>query len=460
MKYLYIIFILLTFSGCIHTITNDDIKNSYNIPNNFRNASYIDKLNDNKSNLLYKDPITEIKTMLPDDDFIAILDIATKENPDLLILLSKIKQARYKVKSATSDIFPQVKGSLDYSYQENSDGLNGNLNFSWEVDIYGKIDALRKSEKELLKYAEENYINGQVTLYADVATYYFTLKRASAQLFLANKILKNYETIRDVYQKLYKIGLVNETDYLNSSLNYLNGQNNVQKYSIEVEKNKNALYELMNNNNIDISQDFIDKPFITPIIPKIQDIPLQVILNRPDVRASVYILNSELYKHYNRKMALLPSLSLNGSLGQLLASSTGIGDLVWQIGASLMSPLLNRQQLYSQLRIQEETVKQSELELQKSINIARSDIENASFAVYSSNKTYINTKDILKSAEISMQILETRWKNGLIDDVAYLDAQNDFLNTYISFYNAWHENISSSISLYKAFGGSFSPEVH
>ena len=35
-------------------------------------------------------------------------------------------------------------------------------------------------------------------------------------------------------------------------------------------------------------------------------------------------------------------------------------------------------------------------------------------------------------------------------------AQNDFLNTFISFYNAWYENISSSIMLYKSFGGSFS----
>ena len=118
---------------------------------------------------------------------------------------------------------------------------------------------------------------------------------------------------------------------------------------------------------------------------------------------------------------------LKGNIGQLLASSTGIGDLVWQIGMSLAAPILNRQELYAQLKIQEETVKQAELTLQKSINTAVSDIENTSFAMSSSNKSYSNTKDILENAKISMDILESRWKAGLIDDVEYLKAQNDFL---------------------------------
>ena len=67
-----------------------------------------------------------------------------------------------------------------------------------------------------------------------------------------------------------------------------------------------------------------------------------------------------------------------------------------------------------------------------------------------------HTKDILEKTKISMEILKSRWESGLIDDLEYLMAQNDFLNTYISFYNAWYENISSSIMLYKSFGGSFS----
>ena len=174
------------------------------------------------------------------------------------------------------------------------------------------------------------------------------------------------------------------------------------------------------------------------------------------MRAAVYTLNSELYNHYNRKMSLLPSLSISGNIGKLLASSNGVTDLVWQIASSLTAPLLNRQELYAQLKIQEETVYQAEQSLQKYINTAISDIENATYIMTSSNKSYNNTKDILENAKSSMEILKSRWESGIIDDLEYLMAQNDFLNTFISFYNAWYENISSSIMLYKSFGGSFS----
>lgn len=458
MKYIYSALIIFLLSGCVHTMTDDELKSAYNLPENFRNTSYIDDLNSNKVTLSYKDPIAEIKSMLPDDSFIAILDTASQENPDLLILLSKIKQARYQLKSATGAMIPQVSGSLDYTYGENSDGLNGSLNLSWEVDIYGKLDALRKSKKELIKYAEENYVNGQVTLAADAASYYFSIRKAAAQTFFARKMLENYKMILDIYTQMRSAGLVDESEYITTTMDYLTGQNNVQKYQLEVEQNKNALYALINNKDINITTDMVYDTAFAPAIPKINDIPAQVILNRPDVRASVYTLNSELYNHYNRKMSLLPSLSINGNLGQLLTSSTGIGDFIWQIGASLAAPILNRQELYAQLKMQEETVKQAELSLQKSVNTAISDIEDASFAMSSSNKSYSNTKDILENAKLSMDILKSRWKAGLIDDVEYLKAENDFLNTYISFYTSWYENISSSIMLYKAFGGSFSPK--
>lgn len=182
MRYILSAILIIFLTGCVHTYSEKEVSAKYNLPQAFRNQSYINELNDNKTISEYKDPFAEMKAMLPDDDFIKVLDIASKENPDLLILISKVKQARYQVKSATGAMIPSVSGSLDYSYSDNNDGLNGNLNLSWEVDIYGKLDALRKSKKELVKYASENYVNGQVTLSADTATYYFSLRKSAAQV--------------------------------------------------------------------------------------------------------------------------------------------------------------------------------------------------------------------------------------------------------------------------------------
>lgn len=455
MRYLFVIIIFL-LSGCVHTINEHDIKTSYNMPETFRNKANIQSLNNNKVKKEYKDPVSEMKSLFPDKEFHTVLDYIMTDNPDLLILLSKVRQARYQLKGNTGTLFPQVSGSLEYSEGSNSDGLNGSLNLSWEVDIYGKLDALRRSSKELIKYAQENYVNGMVTMSSDAATYYFTVRKAAAQLYFSTQMLDNYKNILDIYTISRKEGLIDESKYIETTMDYLNAQNNVQMYKVELENNKNALIALMNNRNISFDSTKLYDTLFTADIPLLNEIPSLAVLNRPDVRSAVYTLNSELYKHYNKKMSLLPSLSINGNIGQMLASSTGIGDFIWQIAGSLMAPLINRQELYSALKMQEETVKQAELTLQKYINTAVQDIESAGYAMDSSNTSFSNTKKILENAKESFYLLEKRWEQGLIDDIQYLMAKNDMLTTYISYYTAWYDNISSAVMLYKAFGGSFS----
>ncbi len=456
MRYIYLLLVILLTTGCVHTLKDEEILSSYNMPVTFRNMESINSLNTGKNQLEYKDPLEEIKHMLPDKEFSYVLDTASKESPDLLILLSKVRQAQYQIKSSTAAMAPKISGGLDYSYNDTKDGLNGSLSFSWELDIYGKLNALRKSQKEMIKYSQENYINGQVTLYADTATYYYSLRKSYAQLTFSKKMLENYKNILDIYKSMRKAGLIDEEEYMETAMDYLNAQNSIQRYQLEVEQNKNALFALINNKEINITKDLVYNTEFIPNIPKINDMPSEVVLNRPDVRSAVYSLNSELYRRYNKKASLLPGISIGGSIGKLLASSNGAADFVWQIVASITAPLINRQELYTQLKIQEESVFQAEQNLQKSINNAIADIENAAYATSSAWQSFLNTKTILENAKISMEILESRWKSGLIDDITYLQAQNNFLNTFSSFYNAWYENISSALRLYKAFGGSFS----
>lgn len=456
MRKLFIFPVFLIFiSGCVHILTDDELKTSYNIPNSFRNDNNIKAINDNKSNSSYKNPMEEMAGIFNDDEFHKILNYAKDANPDLLILESKVRQAKYKLKSDTGALFPKINGGLEYSYGENSDGLNGSLSFSWEADIYGKLDALRKSSKELLKYAEENFVNGQVTLAADAASYYFSIRKAAAQLSFSKQKVENYAQIAEIYNELTKAGVIDETELLSVISDYLGEQNVMRHYELELEQNRNALMVLINK-DADMDTDAPYNSDLEPIIPKLNDIPSQVILNRPDVRASVYALNSELYIRYNRKMSLLPSLSLNGNIGQILASSTGAGDFIWQIVLSLTAPLINRQELYTALKTQEETVRQAELSLQKTVMSAIGDVENSARSMESSNRALKNTKQILKNAESSFEILKSNRKNGLIDEVTFLNAKNSFLTAYSEYYGSWYDNISSAISLYKAFGGSFS----
>ena len=105
---------------------------------------------------------------------------------------------------------------------------------------------------------------------ADTATYYFSIRKAAAQAFFANKMLENYKMILDIYTQMRSAGLVDESEYIETTMDYLNGQNNVQQYQLEVEQNKNALYALINNKDINITTDMVYDTAFAPAIPKIK----------------------------------------------------------------------------------------------------------------------------------------------------------------------------------------------
>ncbi|MDE7169061.1 MAG: hypothetical protein K2N67_02585 [Mucispirillum sp.] len=87
MRKLFIFPVFLIFvSGCVHIMTDDELKTSYNIPNSFRNDNNIKAINDNKSNSSYKNPMEEMAGIFKDDEFHKILNYAKDANPDLLIL--------------------------------------------------------------------------------------------------------------------------------------------------------------------------------------------------------------------------------------------------------------------------------------------------------------------------------------------------------------------------------------
>ena len=67
---------------------------------------------------------------------------------------------------------------------------------------------------------------------------------------------------------------------------------------------------------------FLDTPRDLPTIAAfdVHSIPSEVLLERPDVRASISAFHSQLYKVTNAKAAQLPTISLSGSIGQIVRS--------------------------------------------------------------------------------------------------------------------------------------------
>lgn len=471
-RFLLSLFLILNLISCAKLPNEQTLIDKTNIPNSFKNNNL---KNDSITESRSKDTPQKSQKNIYTDTFFRIFDDpilqeltlrALKSNTNLLTLESSIRQARATAKINTAAMFPRVNSSVSYNYSDNNyrsiqttinqNNANASLTFSWEVDILGKLNALRMASDQNTLAAIQNLSQAQVTLIADIANYYFTLRQINEAIALNEEITKNLEEIYNLTKQRYELGLIGLDSLATTKSNFLSQKNTTLNLTYTLEQNINALLVLLNSKELGFELSAYE--FSAPHLPRIDAMPLNVIFNRPDVRSSIFSLNASIYQRYNKKMALFPSLNLSSNLGQILMSpQRAIGDIAWQIAGNLAMPLINRYSITQDYIISKESTKQAYYTMQNTINTALGEIENALKNMEVSTQTRNNSAESYDVNKSTYEIMESRYAQKLIDDISKLEYANTYLRAKTTLLGAHLGENQAAIALYKAFGGDFNP---
>ena len=468
-SFVWVCFIATYFVGCAKLPAESDLEIKTHVPRVFANKELLQNIATTKgNNAEYTDFKSTFYTLFDDLVLNDLANRALQQNTNLKTLESNIRQARATAKIHSWNLFPKANAGLNYNYSDNNykqiqtnitqNTTNLGLSFSWEVDLFGKLNALRLASKQRILQSIYSLQSAQVILLGDIANYYFTIRQTQQALTLNRQITQNLEEIYKLTGKKYHLGLVGLDSVATTKSNYLIQKNTTLSLEYTLEQNKNALLVLLNANELGFDMYADDYGFKTPQIPPIDSMPTNVLFNRPDVRASVFALNASLYQRYNKKMALLPSINLSGNLGQILFSpQLGIGDMVWQMAGSLAAPLLNRQTLTQDYIIAKENTKQSFYALQNTMNTALAEIENAAKYVAITQESFQHAQENYNINKDTLIIMESRYQKNLIDSISRLEYENSYLRAKNTLASANLSKNQAVIALYKAFGGDFHP---
>lgn len=477
LEWLWLFGVLLLYMGCSTKIpTLEESAKSTHIPTKFNNAvlnnaSATGEQQKPLSNAQEKDSHIEQFMKLIDDTLLHnILHIALEKNTNVLTMISRIKQAQSQMKINTASMLPTINGGLNSSYIDNrtlsqstivrpgANSINASVSMSWELDLFGKLYALRQSSKKAYLQAQSNLSYAQITLMAEVATLYFTLRDNAHSLSIAKATLANLEQIEEINADKLKLGLIDISTYQGFVANTTNAKNTYESLQYTFEQNKNALLVLLNIPLEELNQkvDFLD--YSTWDFPHIASfyvdkMPSDVLLSRPDVQASMYAYHAQLYRQTNANAARLPNISLSGSIGQVLYSSTQANSIVYQIANSITAPLLNRTSLKQNYLTQKELSNEAFYTLQNNINTALGEIENALFDVDSKKRQLENTQNVYEVGAKAYETNSARNTQGLLDKNDFLGLENTYFNLKTQLFNAKTNEILSVITLFKAFGG-------
>jgi outer membrane protein, multidrug efflux system len=395
---------------------------------------------------------------------------ALRSSPDIEIARARIRQARAQRRAAGAGAYPQATVSGDgrrtkYSGQSGSEATvdlyDVGIDASWELDMFGGVRRGVEAANADVQASEASFAGTQVSLAAEVATYYVEVRAQQALIRIARDNLESQtETLR-ITEWRAEAGLASAQDVeqARTDCERTRAQVPVIETSLaEAEHRLDALLAL----SLGTLQSRLDATNSEIVAPEriAVGIPADTLRQRPDVRVAERNLAAETARVGVATAALYPSFTISGSIGLEALSLGSLGDGnagVSSLAAGLTAPLFEGGRLRAQVAAQEAVRDQALAEYRQTVLTALEDVENALVALAKNSERLVALKTAVDSARLASTLARERYTAGLIDFQSVLDTARTVLTAEESLARTRADGLQALVRLYKSLGGGWSP---
>ena len=238
---------------------------------------------------------------------------------------------------------------------------------------------------EDLAQNEENFYGAQVSLAAEVASAYVTLRSAEAELVVVRNSLGTRSETVQLTRWREQSGTGSGLDTQQSISVSEQAHAAIPELQLVIAQTRNQL-TLLSGRTPGALNSLLAKPRNVPMAPMktAVGIPAEALRQRPDVRAAEHQVEAAFARKIAAKRERLPSLSLSGTLGvealkagRIFSPDTTAASLL----GSLTAPLIDAGRIRNNIAIQGELEKQSVIAYEAVVLAALSEVENALVAI-------------------------------------------------------------------------------
>jgi outer membrane protein, multidrug efflux system len=402
-----------------------------------------------------------------------LIELALTNNRDLRIAVLNVEQTRAQYLITRAASFPTVTGSGGFSREYASLGallpgfpLSGGIYSStwsasvgltsYELDLFGHVRSQKAQALQQYFSTAEAQRAARVTLVAQVATQYFTLRQAQEQLRLAHDTLTAVQSSYALNKATFDAGQSNELDLRQAEGQVENAQISIVTYERQVAEAQDALQLLLGAplpDGLPAPQPFGDTGMMAEIPA---GLPSDLLARRPDILEAEHTLLAANANIGVARAAFFPTISLTATGGFSSSQLTTLfqsGSKEWNLSPSLSVPIFtggkNRAQLDSARaseRIQVETY-------QKAIQTAFREVADALADTEAYTRQITLQTALIATQQRRLELASLRYRQGEDSYLNELTAQQDLYTAQQGLLQAQLNKLSSQIALYKALGG-------
>lgn len=337
---------------------------------------------------------------------------------------------------------------------------------TWEIDFFGGVTRNVESATAKEEAAIWTLRDTEVTLTAEVARDYFSLRQAQARIAIINAELAAQRDTLSVTTAKAMTGFVTYLDVNQQTAQEAETAAQIPQLEADIRVNIDAIGVLLGRTPEDVAAE-ITEAGAAPAIPAALPVglPSDLLRRRPDIReaernlaaatAQVGVAVAALYPKFDLiGLASLASNSLTNLIDTKSLSYGGIAFINW--------PIFTAGRLQANVRVDEDLENQAYFAYKASILKALQDTED-SLARYSADRRrLVELNREVAAATDAVTIARQQYNVGLTDFLNVLTTQGTALRAQDEAVQTQSAVAADLASLYKALGGGWSdaiPEV-
>lgn len=396
-----------------------------------------------------------------DPQLSALVAQALQAHPSALSAQAALRQARAQARVQAAGMLPDV--SLSGSAQRSrSGGQTGNsfqvgLDAGWEPDLFGRLDAGVQASQADARAAQASLEQVHVSLSAEVALQYISLRSLQQRLAIAQRNLETQQQTLQITDWRVQAGLATSlvAEQARAAAEQTAAQ--VPQLQASLAQARHALAVLTGQ-----APAALDAALAAPqAVPQPSqalalDIPADTLRQRPDVRVAQERVQAALARVSQADAARYPSLRLSGSLGLRALTLGAMGDsasLVHSLLGSVAVPLFDGGATQAQVQVQQAALEQARQAYQLAVLTALKEVEDALVALQGEAARLAHLQQAAQAAGNAALLAQQRYASGLIDFASVLETQRTQLATQDALATSQANLGSNHVRLFKALGG-------
>ncbi len=459
-RYYFLLFILLTAT----TYTAAQTGSGYierAVPPEWNDGEYFDQTLPPDDNWWrnFEDPVLD-----------SLIVAAIENNYSVLGAMENIRKAKAAWRIAQSRMMPTIDLSIGWQraktsgniaqtmYSESWEGyFSSAVSMKWQADVFGTIYLRSKAQKLLFMATEEEYNAVMVSLIANVATTYFSLRQSLAQMQVIRWNVESQREIMEIVNSRYETGLASRLDVAQSRSVYYSTVAQIPAMQATIENYRNEMAVLLGVYPQELAG-WLEEGYFLPeyIEPVTVGIPAELIRRRPDVRAAEREIEANAALLGATRRDWFPEIYINGSIGfasDRLSHLPRSKSLTWEIAPTITWNIFSGGERVNATREARATLDQSIISYNSTMLNAVQEVENAMSQYTSSVEQIVSLREAVNYNRETLTLSLELYKQGLTQFQNVLDAQRALLNYQNYLVQAHGLSLIYLVQLYEALGG-------